>query len=204
MDAGKDIKSNFPIDGRNEEKKTGTGSGTEGNSKDNNSQNPSERGQRGTGRNEENKLLGLALLEQKKPVQGKPKKKEEVKKPEKVDDSGITQIFVGGTLSAVFSVLENRLGSKWKISQSEIDSISEPASRLLDRYAKISPDWGDGLQLSIAMLLVVGSRLIPEKGESKENAEKGKIEPIAKNDDKRIRSSAAGQDSTKSILAAIQ
>lgn len=202
MYTGNNIKSDIPDDGRAKKDETGK-VGTSGKNPDNrNSENTAEGRGTETGRiTKEEKLPRLADVTPVTPKQGKPKKKEEIK--EAPEQTGVTKIFVGGTISAIFAILENRFGNKWRISQAEIDSLSEPSSRLIDRHMKLGSDTGDGIQLIIAVLLVFGSRMIPDKGEKKNDKERKDIN-IDKPNDKGNASSGINPHSPKSILKSIQ
>ena len=138
---------------------------------------PAAAGEKGPGKNGEKtkKSPGLSLLD-KEPrdisiilpqdgeEEGTKKTKKKSSKKKKKANSAAEEIetLVNGLLTSIFAIAATKDPEVWTVTQQEVESISEPAGKIIakmDKAGKVG-EYADGLNLLLAVLIVVGSRVV--------------------------------------------
>jgi len=143
---------------------------------DENSPSPPAAGEKGPGKNGEKtkKSPGLSLLDkdprdisiilpQDVEKEGTKKtKKKSSKKKKKADRAEEIETLVNGLLTSIFAIAATKDPEVWTVTQPEVESISEPAAKIITKMDKSGKagEYADGLSLLLAVLIVVGSRLV--------------------------------------------
>jgi len=143
---------------------------------DENSPSSPAAGEKGPGKNGEKtkKSPGLSLLDKEPrdisiilPQDGeeegtKKTKKKSSKKKKKADRAEEIETLVNGLLTSIFAIAATKDPEVWTVTQPEVESISEPAAKIIakmDKAGKVG-EYADGLSLLLAVLIVVGSRVV--------------------------------------------
>lgn len=103
------------------------------------------------------------------PAAGEP----EVKAKPKAKEESISAIQISALLQGVFGVIALKAGAEWNLKPEEAQKISDPLCRILERYnltEKIN-ELSDGATLTIALLTIIGGRLMVSLAKPKNNVE---------------------------------